>query len=138
VESIILKLYTNYKLYIFPDNFDNIKHKNIINLSILTKKQLNELYNKCKIGIVFSNSNPSRLGIEMKASGLDVIEYASEFTKYDLNNKYFTKIKNSNNISDLVNKLLVKKSEYNLEKDFFKKFNNLVERNKFLDFITGL
>lgn len=138
VESIILKLYKNYKLYIFPDNFDKIKHNNIINLSILSKAQLNELYNKCKIGIVFSNSNPSRLGFEMKASGLNVIEYLSEFTKYDLSDLHFNKIKNTSNIIDLVNKLLVKKSEYKLEKEFFKKFNNIVERNKFLYFISRL
>jgi hypothetical protein len=42
------------------------------NLTIAT--ELNDLYNQHKVGIVFSNTNPSRLGFEMCASGLNVID----------------------------------------------------------------
>ena len=54
----------------------------------------------------------------MYASGLQVIEYDSDFTKYDMPDKYFTKIKNEENIVSIVKKL------------FSKKFNN-----KFLESI---
>jgi hypothetical protein len=40
-----------------------------------------------------SNTNPSRIGFEMLASGLKVIEYDSKFTELDMPNQYFNKIK---------------------------------------------
>ena len=74
----------------------------------MNESELNTLYNKYKVGIIFSDTNPSRLGFEMYASGLQVIEYDSEFTKYDMPEKYFTKIKNEKNILDIVVKLFNK------------------------------
>ena len=60
-------------------------------MGTLNIKELNNLYNKSKVGIIFSESNPSRLGFEMYASGLHVIEKDNEFTKYDMPKSYFTK-----------------------------------------------
>ena len=93
--------------YIYP--FDYVKkNENIKNLGTMNESELNILYNKYKVGIIFSDTNPSRLGFEMYASGLQVIEYDSEFTKYDMPEKYFTKIKNEKNILDIVVKLFNK------------------------------
>lgn len=121
----------NIKCYIYPFNYEK-NNINIINLGILKEEQLNNLYNKCKVGIVFSNTNPSRLGFEMYASGLNVIEYDSEFTKYDLPNKYFTKIKDESNILKIVNELFNKPYDnsflqnIDINRDFknFEKFIN--------------
>jgi len=129
VESIIDILSSNnIKCYIYPYSYDK-KNENIINLLTMTEMELNVLYNKYKVGIIFSNSNPSRLGFEMYASGLQVIEYESEFTKYDMPDKYFTKIKNEKNILNIVQQLFCKKYD-----DSFKKHINIKDDyNNFLN-----
>ena len=111
--SLIIEILStnNIKCYVYPYNYSKIINNNIINLGLLNTTELNKLYNSHKIGIIFSNSNPSRLGFEMYASGLHVIEYDSEFTKYDMPLKYFTKIKDSTNILNIVDNLF--KKEYN-------------------------
>ena len=116
----------NIKCYVYPYDYEK-KIENIINLGVMTEAELNQLYNKYKVGIVFSNTNPSRLGFEMYASGLHVIEYDSEFTKYDMSDRYFTKIKNESNILQIVQNLFLKKYDNGfLEKidmnDDYKKF----------------
>jgi len=109
VSDIIKILSTNnVKCYIYPCYYSKIVNDNIINLGLLDITELNKLYNLHKVGIIFSNSNPSRLGFEMYASGLHVIEYDSEFTKYDMPSKYFTKIKNSVNILNIIYQLFKK------------------------------
>lgn len=136
VEKIIHILSSNnIKCYIYPTNFhNNMNSKYIINLGTLTEIELNNLYNKVKVGIIFSNSNPSRLPFEMYASGLHVIEYECEFTKYDLPEQYFTKIKNENNILNIVLELFRKKydnsfiNNLDIENDY-KKFLNYIEES---------
>ena len=109
VEKIIDILSTNnIKCYIYPFDYIKTTNSNIINMGTMTETELNNLYNKHKVGIIFSNTNPSRLGFEMYASGLQVIEYDSEFTKYDMPDKYFTKIKDEENILNIVNELFDK------------------------------
>mgnify|MGYP004504773349 FL=1 len=54
------------------------------NLNIIPIKQCNELYNKCKVGLCMSASNPSRIPFEMMAAGLPVVELYKENNIYDL------------------------------------------------------
>jgi hypothetical protein len=116
IEKIIEKLSKLYKCYIYPDNYEKEEsNTNIINLGTLQLDELNDIYNKCTIGIVMSNTNPSRLGYEMLMSGLKVIEYNSEYTKYDMPNEYFTKIKSEKNIEKVV-EMLFNKTPYDIEK----------------------
>lgn len=129
VEKIINILSQKYKCFIFPLNYKST-NKNIINIGPQSEQELNALYNICKVGIIFSNSNPSRLGIEMICSGLNVIEYDSEFTKLDFDNKYFTKIKNENNITKIVQNLLNKK--FKIDE---KNFDCIKDLDNFLNFI---
>jgi hypothetical protein len=125
----------NIKCYVYPYDIEKEDdNQNIINLGIQTEKGLNELYNKHKVGIIFSNTNPSRLGFEMYASGIHVIEYESEFTKYDMPDKYFEKIKDENNIVETVNKLFEKKYDNGFLKNIdinkdYKNFLNYIEEN---------
>ena len=131
VRKIIDILSTNdIKCYVFPYNFETV-NENIINLGIMTENELNELYNKHKVGIIFSNTNPSRLGFEMYASGMKVIEYDSEFTKYDMPNEYFKKIKDEGKILNITNKLFNK--EYNDR--FLKNIDINKDYEIFLNFI---
>ena len=53
-------------------------------LGIVSVQQCNELYNKCKIGLCLSASNPSRIPFEMMAAGLPVVELYRENNLYDL------------------------------------------------------
>ena len=133
VEKIIKILADNkIKCYIYPYDF-YLEDENIINLGTLKEDELNDLYNRSHIGIVFSNTNPSRLGFEMYASGLQVIEYDSEFTEYDMPDKYFTKIKDEENILEIVNNLFNKKYDDGFLKNIdinndFEKFYNFIKQ----------
>lgn len=53
-------------------------------LGIIPIQQCNQLYNKCKIGLCLSASNPSRIPFEMMAAGLPVVELYRENNLYDL------------------------------------------------------
>lgn len=132
VRKIIKILSSNgIKCFVYPFNFE-YTNKNIINLGVMSESKLNELYNQCKVGIIFSNSNPSRLGFEMYASGLQVIEYKTEFTNYDMPNKYFTKISNEKNILNIVKSLFSTDyddqylKDINIQNDY-DRFKNLIE-----------
>lgn len=93
-----------YKCYVFPFDYSKGNEK-VINIGNQTVTQLNDLYNKCKLGVIFSTSNPSRLGFEMYESGLKVIEYDCEFTKYDMPDDKFFKIKKIEDLNkyDVIN-----------------------------------
>ena len=131
VEKIIDVLSSNnIKCYVYPNNYDKNKNENIINLGFTNEFDLNQLYNKYKVGIIFSDTNPSRLGFEMYASGLQVIEYDSDFTKYDMPDEYFTKIKNEEDIVSIVKELFSKK--YNNE--FLENLDMNKDYDKFLKF----
>lgn len=131
VRKIVKILSTNnIKCYIYPYDFEDTNN-NIVNLSTMTEYQLNELYNKYNVGIIFSNTNPSRLGFEMYASGLNVIEYDSDFTDYDMPNQYFTKIKSEENIVDIVQTLFYK----NHNEGFLEKINMDSDYDNFFHYL---
>ena len=98
----------------------------------MTPYELNNLYNKFKVGIIFSNSNPSRIGLEMVASGLNVIEYKCDFTEKDLIGPGFTLIKSANNIDSIVINLFNKEPPKN---NLIKTLNH--ELNYFYDALEG-
>ncbi len=54
------------------------------NLHIIPVEECNQLYNKCKVGLCMSASNPSRIPFEMMAAGLPVVELYKENNIYDL------------------------------------------------------
>jgi hypothetical protein len=123
IEKIIEILHLHFPLVIFPDSYDKLKHENIINIGIKTPIVLNEYYNNTTVGIVMSNTNPSRLGFEMLSSGLNVIEYDSEFTNYDMPSSFFTKIKNADSIVETVNKMMDMKIDTTKYLDYIKSEN---------------
>lgn len=113
IEKIIELLCDHFKMYIFPDAYTKKTSSNIINIGVKKIEELNILYNSCKLGVVMSNTNPSRLGFEMIASGLKVFEYESKFTMNDLPDDYFFKIDES-----FLNKSFVKIVENNLNENY--------------------
>ena len=134
IEKIIEALHEHYKLIIFPDSYDK-KHENIININMKTPHELNEYYNNATVGIVMSNTNPSRLGFEMISSGLNVIEYDNIFTKYDMPDCYFKKIKNETNILNIVNELMLKNIDTS---DYLKSIHREFENKTLLSMFNNL
>ena len=59
----------------------NIKAKH---LGVLSVEKCNDLYNKCKVGLCISSSNPSRIPFEMMAAGLPVVDLYIKNNIYDL------------------------------------------------------
>ena len=55
-----------------------------LRLHIIPIEDCNKLYNKCKVGVCMSASNPSRIPFEMMAAGLPVVELYRENNLYDL------------------------------------------------------
>lgn len=135
IEKIIEILHPHFPLVIFPDSYDKLKHENIINIGMKTPVELNEYYNDTTVGIVMSNTNPSRLGFEMLSSGLNVIEYDSEFTNYDMPNCFFTKIKNADSIVETVNKMIDMKIDTTKYLDYIKSEN---EKKIFCSMVISL
>lgn len=54
------------------------------NLGIISLEKCNELYNKCRVGLCISSSNPSRVPFEMMAAGLPVVELYMENNLFDM------------------------------------------------------
>lgn len=54
------------------------------NLGILSTEECNSLYNRCKVGLCISSSNPSRVPFEMMAAGLPVVDLYMENNLYDM------------------------------------------------------
>lgn len=81
--GIVKHYIPDVKIYLFgskekPNLWFDYEH-----LPILSFSQLDELYNKCKVGICLSSSNPSRIPFEMMASGLPVVDLHMENNLYD-------------------------------------------------------
>jgi len=54
-----------------------------VNLGILPPHDINALYNRCRLGLCISASNPSRIPFEMMAAGLPVVDVYRENNLYD-------------------------------------------------------
>ena len=72
------------QIYLYGSNMPANFEFECKNLNIIPIKQCNELYNKCKVGVCMSASNPSRIPFEMMAAGLPVVELYKENNIYDL------------------------------------------------------
>jgi hypothetical protein len=73
--SQLIKLLPNIKVYFYGDNRDLTDGKaQFVHCGILSYDELSALYNRCKIGIVFSATNYSIIPQEMNACGLPVID----------------------------------------------------------------
>lgn len=136
VESIIRKLSNaKIKCYVFPCEFD-IESEYVEFVGKMNIQELNKIYNKVKVGLIFSNTNPSRIGYEMYASGLKVIEYKGAFTEFDIPDNYFTKINSDENIEQIVRDLF-NVTDKNSE-EYKKSITKEVERNNVINYFKNL
>ena len=72
------------KIYLFGSMFGGNVPFEAERLGIISTEQCNELYNKCRVGLCMSASNPSRIPFEMMAAGCPVVELYRENNLYDL------------------------------------------------------
>lgn len=71
------------KIYFYGSNTHADIDYSVEQLGVISLDKCNELYNKCRIGLCMSASNPSRIPFEMMAAGLPVIELYRENNLYD-------------------------------------------------------
>ena len=88
VESALLafhELCPDVKIYLYGSKTRSDRLEGIAeHLGVLTKKECNELYNRCLVGLSMGSSNPSRIPFEMMSAGLPVVDLYQENNWYDL------------------------------------------------------
>ena len=81
---IVKTLRPDIQIYLYGSNMPASFEFECKNLNIIPITKCNELYNKCKVGVCMSASNPSRIPFEMMTAGLPVVELYKENNIYDL------------------------------------------------------
>ena len=82
--KILKAMKPDVQIYLYGSSMPATFEFECKNLNIIPIKECNELYNKCKVGICMSASNPSRIPFEMMSAGLPVVELYKENNIYDL------------------------------------------------------
>lgn len=81
---IVKTLRPDIQIYLYGSNMPATFDFECQNLNIISIEKCNELYNRCKVGVCMSASNPSRIPFEMMAAGLPVVEMYKENNIYDM------------------------------------------------------
>lgn len=84
--QIVKKLRPEVKIYTYGSPKRQITNIDVNQLGIIPIEECNKLYNKCKVGLCMSSSNPSRIPFEMMAAGLPVVELYRDNNLYDFPN----------------------------------------------------
>ncbi len=82
--KIVKTLRPDVKIYLYGSSVEATFDFACENLHIIPIQECNKLYNKCKVGVCMSASNPSRIPFEMMAAGLPVVELYKENNIYDM------------------------------------------------------
>jgi O-antigen biosynthesis protein len=81
--GIVKAMRPQTKIYFYGSQADPNLWYDIENLKLITPSELCELYNRVKVGVCLSSSNPSRIPFEMMACGLPVIDLYKSNNLYD-------------------------------------------------------
>lgn len=81
--QIVKEIKPDIKIYTYGSIPRIIANLYVEQLGIMPIEKCNELYNKCRVGICMSASNPSRIPFEMMAAGLPVVELYRDNNLYD-------------------------------------------------------
>ncbi len=84
--KIVKTIMPEVKIYLYGSSVDKKVDFEAENLHIIPIEKCNEIYNRCKVGLCLSSSNPSRIPFEMMAAGLPVVELYRENNLYDMPN----------------------------------------------------
>lgn len=134
---IVKEKLPDIKIYIFGSEDKTKIDLDCENLRILSIKELNDLYNKCKVGICLSSTNPSRIPFEMMASGLPVVELDLPNNIYDFPECVTKSSINPKELADDIIKLILDEKrlgeisdesvEYMSDKDSILEFEQFAE-----------
>ncbi|TCV98284.1 glycosyltransferase family 4 protein [Biostraticola tofi] len=81
--GIVKHRYPDVNIYLYGSDGKSDAWFEHTNLGLINLEQCNELYNRCRVGLCISSSNPSRIPFEMMAAGLPVVEIWRENNLYD-------------------------------------------------------
>lgn len=81
--QIVKEIKPDINIYTYGSIPRVIANLHVDQLGIMPIEKCNELYNKCRVGICMSASNPSRIPFEMMAAGLPVVELYRDNNLYD-------------------------------------------------------
>lgn len=85
VIRILLECDSELVIYVYGSEQEiPFSSSRVIDLGIVSVDECNALYNKCKCGLSFSGSNPSRIPFEMMAAGLPVVDIYLENNLFDI------------------------------------------------------
>ena len=82
--GIVKYLRPEIKIYLYGSGVKGNIWFEHTNLGVISIEECNELYNKCRVGLCISSSNPSRIPFEMMAAGLPVVDLYMENNLYDM------------------------------------------------------
>jgi len=82
--KVLQKLRPQTKIYLYGTRAACPDGLNAEMVGIVSPEECNKLYNKCRVGLCMSASNPSRVPFEMMATGLPVVDLHLENNIYDL------------------------------------------------------
>ena len=85
--KIVKEQMPDVKIYLYGSKVEGNINFEAENLHIIPIEKCNEIYNRCKVGLCLSSSNPSRIPFEMMATGLPVVELYRENNLYDMPNE---------------------------------------------------
>lgn len=80
---IVKAVRPDIKIYLYGSEAD-CPDLDAENLHIINVEECNRLYNKCRVGLCMSATNPSRIPFEMMAAGLTAVDLFRENNLYDL------------------------------------------------------
>jgi len=94
-------------IYLYGSNESFIIQDNVKNLGLLNLDECVDLYNRCKVGFIVQNSNPSRIPYEMVSCGLKCISTSTndiDLNKYDISD--ISKIVNKGDVDKKIIKYI--------------------------------
>lgn len=81
--KIIKQVRPDIKIYIYGSAKKKIDGLECEHLGLISTEACNQLYNRCRVGLCISASNPSRIPFEMMAAGLPVVDIHAENNLFD-------------------------------------------------------
>lgn len=82
--GIVKYLRPDVKIYLYGSKVKGNVWFEHENLGIISIEECSKLYNRCKVGLCISSSNPSRVPFEMMATGLPVVDLHMDNNVYDM------------------------------------------------------
>lgn len=82
--KLLKKEIPEVNIYLYGSNHKSLVDFEHINLGMEKLEKLNELYNKCSVGLCICSSNPSRIPFEFMSAGLPVVDIYRENNFYDI------------------------------------------------------